>query len=143
MRTTRAARPWRTVNSGGQDLDGATVDPGDVFTITGSDWGSGEQLTISFESTPVVLGTITTAADGTFTFSSAVPLGASAGAHSVVVTPAASTLPTLRFAVTVNAVLAATGTEIAAGVAVGAGLLVLGTLLLLPRPARARARLEA
>lgn len=129
--------------AGGGALEGATLDPGDGFTLTGTEWGAGEQLTVTFESVPVVLGTITTAADGTFSFTGRVPDAAGAGAHTIVITPAASTLPTVRFGVTVRAVLAATGADVGWAPVAALGLLALGALLVLGRRAAARARLEA
>jgi hypothetical protein len=129
--------------AGGGALEGATLDPGDGFTLTGTEWGAGEQLTVTFESVPVVLGTITTAADGTFSFTGRVPDAAGAGAHTIVITPAASTLPTVRFGVTVRAVLAATGADVGWPPVAALGLLALGALLVLVRRAAARARLEA
>jgi hypothetical protein len=129
--------------AGGGALEGATLDPGDGFTLTGTEWGAGEQLTVTFESVPVVLGTITTAADGTFSFSGRVPDAAGAGAHAIVITPAASTLPTVSFGVTVRAVLAATGADVGWAPVAALGLLALGALLVLGRRAAARARLEA
>lgn len=127
----------------GGSLEGATLDPGDRFTLTGTEWGAGEQLTVTFESDPVVLGTITTAPDGTFAFTGTVPDGAVAGAHTIVVTPSASTLPTFRFGVSVRVVLAATGATVDGVAFFGAlGLGALGGLLVFARRAMAHDRLE-
>lgn len=132
----------------GDPLDGSTVDAGDAFTLDGTDWPAGEVLTVTLESTPVVVGTATVLGTGAFAFAGTIPVSAAGGAHTVVLTPASATLPTLRFAVTVIAAppvpapaLAATGAD-AMPLALGAGVLLLAgiAVLLTRRLTVARAR---
>jgi hypothetical protein len=54
---------------------------GDDITVTGDDFGPGEDVTITMFSTPILLGTATADAQGRVTFTFTVPDGVGAGTH--------------------------------------------------------------
>jgi YVTN family beta-propeller protein len=58
-------------------VDGRSV------TVTGSQFAPGSVLTVSIASTPTTLGTVTVAADGTFTATYTVPCSIPGGAHTI------------------------------------------------------------
>ncbi|BDZ39124.1 bifunctional metallophosphatase/5'-nucleotidase [Microbacterium suwonense] len=66
-------------------LDKAKVAAGGSVTVTGEGFAAGEKLTIELRSTPVTLGTVTAAADGTFSTSVVIPKSTAAGAHTIAV----------------------------------------------------------
>ncbi len=67
-------------------LDLNHVHPGDKFTITGVGLPPGSVITIELHSTPVTLGTVTVAPDGTFSLSGTIPANVDPGAHHIVAT---------------------------------------------------------
>jgi hypothetical protein len=124
----------------GAPLTGQDVAPGSAIHLTGADWPEGQVLTVSFESTPVVLGSATVGADGRFTFAGTIPTDAAGGAHQVVLTPAADTLPTFRFAVAIPS-LAATGVTGSAPATLAAfASVLLGVVVLIGTGVRRRIR---
>jgi hypothetical protein len=118
------------------------VVPGQPITVSGTDWQAGSDVTISFLSTPLFLGTGTVGPEGTFSAKVTIPSDASAGAHTLRVSgddrdgvPA-----TVGIAIQVVAAaaeeevdtggLAFTGTNISIGLLIVAGLLIAGGLAL-------------
>ncbi|MBO0729873.1 MAG: hypothetical protein J2P57_11485 [Acidimicrobiaceae bacterium] len=59
-----------------------SVHPGDVVILGGSGFRPGARIVITFHSSPVVVGSATVAANGTFSATVSVPTGASPGAHA-------------------------------------------------------------
>jgi hypothetical protein len=82
--TTTVADTTTTVASSapsGSTQD-AVVAGGDL-TVSGENWASRSEVKVVLRSDPVVLGTVTTGRDGTFTETFALPDGIAAGAHEV------------------------------------------------------------
>ena len=110
------------------------------LTLSGSGFQPGETVGLTFNSTPVSLGTTTANSSGGFTFSVTIPAGEPAGNHTIVATGESSGT-TASFAITLTAAttaapspsggLAFTGADISALVGVGAVVIALGGLLVL------------
>lgn len=63
-----------------------TTVSGRTVTVNGSQWGPSNSLTLSMASTPITLGSVTTAANGTFTASYEIDCSVEAGEHTVTAT---------------------------------------------------------
>jgi hypothetical protein len=125
-------------------LDVSTLEPapGEAVTISGSGFAPGSEVTITIESTPQTLTTVSADADGAFTATVQIPTDLSPGSHTLKatgVTPDGATL-VLSTEVTVagtGAELAETGEGVPRTVfivaAALAGVLLLGTVGLLVR----------
>lgn len=72
---------------------------GAAFTVKGSGYVPREVLTITFNSSPVTLGTVAVDATGSFSFPTAVPAGATVGAHEVGITASSTGEQRLPFTV--------------------------------------------
>lgn len=108
-----------------------SVAPGTELQISGSDLGPSSTYRIELHSTPVVLGSITTSAAGTFGSGFVIPRGTAAGTHQVVVyDPNGNIVATADITVTAGPNLAATGATTDYDWFVGAGALLLGLALL-------------
>lgn len=112
-----------------------TVVPGQPMTVAGADWQPGSEVTITFESEPVVLGTASVGDDGTFSTTVTIPEDATAGEHTIRVTGIGEDgePQTQSIAITVVAAaaavaggLAATGGTVTVGLALAVGLFALG-----------------
>jgi hypothetical protein len=68
----------------------STVTAGASVTVTGDRWQGGSTVTLSFHSTVVRLGSVTTRPDGSFSTSVTIPSNASAGTHAIVASGTAS-----------------------------------------------------
>jgi hypothetical protein len=81
------------------------VEPGDKVKIEGDGFTSSSNLTATFQSDPIALGTIVSNGSGAFATTVTVPAAATAGSHHIVVTGANSTggLRTISYPVTVLA----------------------------------------
>ena len=58
--------------------------PGDEFDVDGTDAPPGSTITFEFHSTPITLGSVVAAADGTFSYHGTVPADAEPGDHHIV-----------------------------------------------------------
>ncbi|WP_424936175.1 MULTISPECIES: HtaA domain-containing protein [Bacteria] len=65
-------------------LSADTLRAGDALTVTGAGFPAGSQVTVTVNSTPVVLGTTLVGPTGGFSVSGTVPADVAAGAHTVV-----------------------------------------------------------
>lgn len=110
------------------DADGAlTVNPstipvGGTARVTGDGWGADEQVTVTMYSTPVVLATAVTDANGAIDTQIRVPAGTTVGEHTVVAMNATSALHparTLAATIRVTAEKAAVPTEVAGNTQTG------------------------
>jgi hypothetical protein len=70
-------------NDCGIRLSASALRPDQTFTITGTQAGAGVPVTLTFESEPVVLATVTTDARGEFRVEATVPPGAEPGVHLI------------------------------------------------------------
>lgn len=104
-------------------LSTSTAAQGETITVNGQGFPEGE-VDLELHSLPMSLGTVTASASGTFSTSVTIPATAPAGAHSVVALVDGGSLASA--AITITAVLPATGVETDAAVAFGALLLLLG-----------------
>ncbi|MET0302718.1 MAG: GH92 family glycosyl hydrolase [Microbacteriaceae bacterium] len=59
--------------------------PGDAITVSGTGYASGEEVTVTFNSEPVLLGTFAVNADGVFSVTVEIPEDATLGEHTIVV----------------------------------------------------------
>jgi hypothetical protein len=82
--TTTAAGAGPTTTGQGQVSDG-TVTPGEAVTITGGGFAGGSDLTVTFFSSPISMGTITADAAGNYSARVTIPQSAPAGNHTIVV----------------------------------------------------------
>lgn len=88
---TPTLRPWSMTWGSATDFH-----PGDSLSISGADVPPGSTVDIEMHSTPVLLGSTTAKADGTFSTSVTIPADAEPGAHTIVVmvTPTDGSAPT-------------------------------------------------
>lgn len=105
-------------------LSSSSVALGGQVTITGSGFPAGVSQVIVLHSTPVTLGTVTTSATGGSTLTTTVPVAVGAGSHTI--TASSGTTP-----ITATAALTVTGTALAATGTDDAWMLWLGAALLL------------
>lgn len=136
-------------------VSATVVTPGDPLTVSGSGWLPASEVTLTFLSSPVVLGTATTDANGAFTTQVTIPADASPGRHTIRATglgPAGQPR-TVDVAITVAGAadrdgvvvipdrgLPRTGSGALASLVAAGGLLVVGTLAVVT--ARRRNRTE-
>ena len=82
--TTKPATTTTTApaNAGGS-LSPSTVAPGGTFTVQSSEWAAGSALAVTLHSDPVLLGSLTAAADGTAQGPFTLPSGTAVGSHTV------------------------------------------------------------
>ena len=85
--TTTTTKPATTTttapaNAGGS-LSPSTVAPGGTFTVQSSEWAAGSALAVTLHSDPVLLGSLTAAADGTAQGPFTLPSGTAVGSHTV------------------------------------------------------------
>jgi LPXTG-motif cell wall-anchored protein len=128
--------------------DGATLAGGAKLSVTADGFTSGETVTITVQSTPVVLATVTADGSGVITTTVTLPASLAAGDHTLTVTGATSTATaSLAFVVvaagsgggtgsepgtgTGSGSLPDTGANIAGPLAIAFGLLVAGAVLVL------------
>jgi hypothetical protein len=88
----------------------STAKPGDKVQIAGNGFTKDVSLAVTFQSTPVALGTVVADANGAFATTVTIPASAEPGAHHIVVTGANATGGTraVRFPITVTS---ATGVD--------------------------------
>lgn len=133
-----------------------TVVPGQTIGVAGDGWLPGSQVTFTFFSTPVVLGTANVDANGQFTSQVTIPADATEGPHTLRTTgtDAASQPRTVDVALNVVSAAAPAGVTPAPGLprtgsdAFGAllgaaGLLTLGSAALVVARRRNRAEMSA
>jgi hypothetical protein len=70
-------------NPCGIQLSASAVRADQTFTVTGTQGEPGIDVTLTFESEPVVIATATTDAQGAFQVEAAIPAGAAPGVHTV------------------------------------------------------------
>ncbi|GIG27380.1 pullulanase-type alpha-1,6-glucosidase [Cellulomonas denverensis] len=75
--------PVDPVASASITLSAGQVRAGEQVTVTGADFAAGAEVELWLHSDPVQLGTVTTAADGTFAATVTVPASTEAGAHTL------------------------------------------------------------
>lgn len=76
-----APYPLNTPTVGVSD---STVLPGQEITVSGDRWFPGSTVSLSFQSTPVRIGTATVRADGSFSTRVTIPADATPGDHQIV-----------------------------------------------------------
>ncbi|WP_137844282.1 cutinase family protein [Microbacterium sp. 2FI] len=127
-------------------LSATSVTRGGSLTITGSGFDAGDVLEIWIRSTPVLLGSSTADADGSFTATVTIPLAIEAGSHTIAVVygDAESTTPVTVIDPSASAAggeeLSGTGGEVPMGVVIGGLALLAGGILLLVVRGTRRAR---
>lgn len=91
-------------------ISDTTVFPGQAFTVTSEGWQPGSEVTFTFFSDPVVLGTALVNANGAFTSQVTIPADATPGPHTLRTsgTSAAGVPANVDLAITVIAVADAT-----------------------------------
>lgn len=114
---------------------------GGNISVSGSGLVSSATYTVELHSTPVVLGTVTTSASGTFSASFVIPQTTTAGAHQIVLLdPSGTGVAGSAVKITAQTVLAATGATAEAPSALAAvTLLLAGAALLMIGMRRRRA----
>jgi len=110
-------------------LDKTTLVRGGGFSLSSGGWKPGQGVTVTFNSTPITLGTLTANSAGVLTGSFNVPTSVDTGSHTITLTGPATdgTSRTLSAAVTVTA---STGTTLARTGADLAGLVLIGLALI-------------
>ena len=101
---------------------------GDSFSVTGSGFQPGESVEVWLHSDPVLLTTLTASGTGTFGASLLVPSGTPAGAHQLVFT--GTSTGTTSYDITVEIVLAESGSESGALALVAFALALVGAGLI-------------
>ncbi|HEX2192747.1 MAG TPA: hypothetical protein VHH09_06095, partial [Acidimicrobiales bacterium] len=71
-------------------VSASVVVPGGLVTVSGDGFAAGATITITFESTPVVIGVVQADASGRFTTQVRVPVDAPPGVHTIRATGAAA-----------------------------------------------------
>lgn len=66
---------------------------GDEVTISGSGFKANTEITITFESTPVVVATVTSGSDGSFTATFDIPPTSTSGEHTITASDGTSSVP--------------------------------------------------
>ncbi len=87
-----------TDESGAQLGSDPTLDAGQTVTVEASGFAAGEEVTVTVNSTPMLLGSVTADADGSVTYVFTVPTSLEAGAHTLVLA-GSSTSVTVPFQV--------------------------------------------
>lgn len=70
-------------SSGGLTVSASDVSPGAEVTVSGGGYGPNSEVTITFESAPVVLGVVRVDASGQFTTRVRIPVDATPGTHTL------------------------------------------------------------
>jgi 5'-nucleotidase len=136
------------VPAGAISVGSATAPVGGKVTISGNGFKPGTTVVLTLYSTPVDLGSVTVAADGTFTATVTLPSSVTAGSHTLLATGLASD-GTVRYvveAVTVTAPGAAgglpvTGVDVNRVVLIAFALLMAGMVLVAGADGRLARRL--
>ena len=92
------AQVYPPIGDCGLRLGVSTAEPGQTFTITGTQGEPNVTVDLFFESGPVFLGSVTTDANGRFATQAAVPAGAADGRHRVTATGVVSCSASLTIA---------------------------------------------
>jgi LPXTG-motif cell wall-anchored protein len=130
---------------GGVTLDPATPKVGSTLTVDSTGWMAATAVTVTLHSTPVVLATVTSDANGNVHAEAQIPSDTATGAHTLELTGTdpAGAPRTVTTAITIDAAsggggsLPRTGAAIAALVLVGAVLFAVGAALSTARKRRA------
>lgn len=111
----------------------ATLVPGEAFTVTGSDWLPASTVDFTLFSDPMDLGSAEVAADTTFSAELEIPESTEPGIHTLEFAGTSDDDEPRVLAVTLEILgsasggdLASTGTNTAAGLALGGALLIAG-----------------
>jgi LPXTG-motif cell wall-anchored protein len=113
---------------------------GDVYTFTASHLTPGAQVEFVLHSNPIVLGTVTVAADGTATLTTALPAGVS-GSHTLEVVEGGVVVASAPVTIAADpaTALATTGTDAESGLLAAAALIVAGVIAVVLRRRKSRA----
>ena len=119
----------------GLTVNKTNLAPGEALTLTGSGYTAGATITITIESTPLVLGTTVADGTGAFTTTVSIPTTFAAGRHTVKATGegAGGSTIVLSAAVTVASSGSGhpfTGANVGPPVLVGVGLILVGMVLI-------------
>lgn len=117
---------------GGLDASTTSAGPGDPVELNGTGFRPGTTITITFESTPVVLETTVADASGSFSETVRIPRGAAPGEHTLRASGTAAGGGTRSISVPFTVVgggLAFTGANVLMLAAIAIGLVIVGTVL--------------
>jgi hypothetical protein len=117
---------------GGLDTSTTSGGPGDPVELSGTGFRSGTTITITFESTPVVLATTVADASGSFSETVRIPRGATPGEHTLRASGTAAGGGTRTVSAPFTVVgggLAFTGANILLLAVIAVGLVIVGTFL--------------
>lgn len=139
-----AVQPQATQSPG--QASSSTLAPGDQLVITGGGFAPGADLTATFFSDPVVVGTTRADANGQFSIRVTIPAGASPGVHRIVVSGRGpqggphECVVTVTVAVRTGQALVRTGTDSGQLTGTAALVILAGALLVLVGAPKSRVR---